>query len=452
MLIKKILLVNRIQSIVILIVVSIAVFVDVNLKASSNFENNNIEILYNDSIYESMESALSNPELVFHLNLSNKKLTELPIGLEKLVNLKELDLSNNMLTKLNTKLTELEHLESLLLENNQFYEFPSEVIEVKNLKNLNLSDNKINFIPKELWTTKLQTFLFANNLIEIAPKEFWEMESLIKHQSEFGKFKFGVLSENCRVFNYENKLGIMDSTGNIILQTNYYCSDYLIPKFENGSCLVLLKDEDSYYAKIGIIDKKGNLVVKTNYLFEEATCNNYLEFKCGYFPVLEIKEGKESETRIWKFMKPSGKIIFDTKLETGSCTAACWFMPEYSENLCAIGNGSSFGYMDLSGKICIPMKFKSAGNFSEGLACVMMEEKKGRYYYTFINKKGEMAMNKKFYFYCEDESSALYFYGCSSKYFRFKNGLCELEIYPNNGDINQPKKVIINTKGEIVSN
>ena len=110
--IKKIVKVNRIQSIVILIVVSIAVFVGVNLKASSNFENNNFEILYNDSIYESMESALSNPELVFHLNLSNKKLTELPIGLEKLVNLKDLDLSNNMLTKLNTGLTELEHLET----------------------------------------------------------------------------------------------------------------------------------------------------------------------------------------------------------------------------------------------------------------------------------------------------------------------------------------------------
>ena len=45
-----------------------------------------------------------------------------------------------------------------------------------------------------------------------------------------------------------------------------------------------------------------------------------------------------------------------------------------------------YGYIDLRGKVVIPIKYTTASDFSEGLAVVELEE------YGFINKQGRMVI------------------------------------------------------------
>lgn len=62
-----------------------------------------------------------------------------------------------------------------------------------------------------------------------------------------------------------------------------------------------------------------------------------------------------------------------------------------AQQLAVVGKGKNFGYMDPSGKIVIPIEYKAAGNFSDGLAAVNVNGKWG-----FINSSGNMVIEPKF--------------------------------------------------------
>jgi hypothetical protein len=151
----------------------------------------------------------------------------------------------------------------------------------------------------------------------------------------------------------------------------------------------------------------------------------------------------------WTFINSKGNKVFTSKFRAGACTAACEFMPQFSEDLCVVEDENGrFGYMDKTGKVVIPMKFSWACNFSEGLACVIVNESKNNYYFSFIDKSGNEAINKRFYFYEEDIFEVQNMTGCSARSVSmFKNGVCEM-ISHGGGDVNN---FFINRAGEKIS-
>jgi hypothetical protein len=102
--------------------------------------------------------------------------------------------------------------------------------------------------------------------------------------------------------------------------------------------------------KWGFIDTTGNLVIP--YQFDEVATDNYTGFA------------------------PPGYNFFLLKP-----------FRNFSEGLCAIRIGASWGYIDKAGKVVIPLQYDSAGTFSEGLACVRKGDKIG-----YIDKAGKVVI------------------------------------------------------------
>ena len=67
-------------------------------------------------------------------------------------------------------------------------------------------------------------------------------------------------------------------------------------------------------------------------------------------------------------------------------------MRDFSEGLAASNYKGRWGYIDLNGNKIIDFKFRSAYNFSFGLALVQSFD----YSYFFINKKGQKAIEIPF--------------------------------------------------------
>src|SRR6187551_1758848 len=77
-------------------------------------------------VFRSMESALQEPERVYRLNLSKKKLKSVPPEISRFSNLKELDLSKNKIKELPAQIGDLKNLEILNLSSNDLVDLPEE--------------------------------------------------------------------------------------------------------------------------------------------------------------------------------------------------------------------------------------------------------------------------------------------------------------------------------------
>ena len=99
-------------------------------------------------VFNSIEDANQNPEIVYDLNLSGQNLSEIPLNLLKFKNLKKLDLSSNNISILQKKIKLPENLELLNFSNNQLTEFS--IFPLKKLKVLNLQKNKLVHIDENI--------------------------------------------------------------------------------------------------------------------------------------------------------------------------------------------------------------------------------------------------------------------------------------------------------------
>jgi WG containing repeat len=75
----------------------------------------------------------------------------------------------------------------------------------------------------------------------------------------------------------------------------------------------------------------------------------------------------------------SGKFLAPT-WERDSRPTPMW---GYSEGLAVVENSGQWGYIDRTGRVVIPLQFKYAGNFEDGIAKVLLGDK-----YFFIDKTG----------------------------------------------------------------
>ncbi|WP_010297605.1 leucine-rich repeat domain-containing protein [Candidatus Odyssella thessalonicensis] len=84
------------------------------------------------------------------LNLSHNDIAYLPEEIGILSNLEELILDNNHLTALPKSLLQLKKITRLCISNNQLDEVPSRIYELKSLQFLGLTNNNLRTLPKEM--------------------------------------------------------------------------------------------------------------------------------------------------------------------------------------------------------------------------------------------------------------------------------------------------------------
>lgn len=135
----------------------------------------------NNNVIKQIEEAFNKNHS--YLNLSSENISELPVEIGKLKNLKSLYLENNKLTELPKEIANLESLEELILDRNNFSSIPTVVCKLSKLKKLSFSTNNIGDISEKIKNLKvsLKTLDLRNNRFSSIPAivgELYELESL----------------------------------------------------------------------------------------------------------------------------------------------------------------------------------------------------------------------------------------------------------------------------------
>lgn len=152
--------------------------------------------------------------------------------------------------------------------------------------------------------------------------------------------------------------GVFDRTGKQIIPCKYSSL-----KFVNGLIYATRGGEQ------GVLDYEGNEVLPFR----------YDEVKISKNCIQAAK--RQGDSYRWGIFSRTGK-------EMHPCTIK--YMEEESEGLIAASkDGDLWGYYDTDGDLVIPEKFKSAGDFSDGLAAVWYEGERG-----YINRKGQSTFDK----------------------------------------------------------
>lgn len=153
-------------------------------------------------IYTNLEEALKEPEKVYHLDLSKKKIQDFPMEVLKfsnlrtlklyknkidsipdeisqLKNLRELNVGMNNLTKFNVHICELTNLEKLILNQNEIQEIPAEIKNLKKLVHLDMWDNDLFVIPEEIGELKETLKVFDLQNIQFNTEEQKRIHELL---------------------------------------------------------------------------------------------------------------------------------------------------------------------------------------------------------------------------------------------------------------------------------
>ena len=132
-------------------------------------------------IYTNLEDALKNPEKVFNLDLSKKKLEEFPTDILKFTNLRKLKLSKNKIKAVPEEIKQLQNLVELDLSNNKLTEFGAGICQIITLERLILNQNYIESIPAEIKNLKNLVYLdMWDNELWFFPDELNELAETLK--------------------------------------------------------------------------------------------------------------------------------------------------------------------------------------------------------------------------------------------------------------------------------
>ena len=133
----------------------------------------------NTYIFRSVEEAMTQPDMVFRLNLSKAKLETFPAQIFLFKNLEELDLSRNKLEEVPAAIGRLVHLKKLNLANNKLVHLPDEIGELKELVFLGLNRNELEDLPLTIGHLhSLEVFELWDNELKDLPDEISELQNL----------------------------------------------------------------------------------------------------------------------------------------------------------------------------------------------------------------------------------------------------------------------------------
>lgn len=103
--------------------------------------------------FTSLEEALKEPNIACVLDLSGQGLSSVPNDIKELTKLNEISLANNKLTEFPMALTTLHDIRVIDLSDNQISQVPKEIGNLRNLYSIDLSNNKVTSFPIEEFLT-----------------------------------------------------------------------------------------------------------------------------------------------------------------------------------------------------------------------------------------------------------------------------------------------------------
>jgi len=186
------------------------------------------------------------------------------------------------------------------------------------------------------------------------------------------------------------KVGFIDAAGQFKIPATF---DEALP-FSEGLAAVQVDN------KWGFIDTEGHLVIRPQYAgayyFREgvATVDSELGTQIvdksgatvsdAFETVDFVAEGRVPvlRNRKWGFLNLQGKIVIPIVYES---------MWPFSGGVAAVQRGNKWGYIDRDGKEVIPFQFDEAGPFANGLAPTKVGDESG-----FIDRAGKFVFHLKF--------------------------------------------------------
>jgi len=130
-------------------------------------------------IYKSLASITGHENEVFRVDLSKKKLNEIPSELFTLPHLQELKFNKNNLTTLPAQLAGCKELQRLEVQFNELDSMPPFLFSMKNLKKIDFGYNYISTIPDAISQLEnLEILALWDNPIEKYSRELLNMDRL----------------------------------------------------------------------------------------------------------------------------------------------------------------------------------------------------------------------------------------------------------------------------------
>ena len=157
----------------------------------------------------------------------------------------------------------------------------------------------------------------------------------------------------------DDKLGFIDSTGQVIVPPTYDDGGY----FHQGRAYV------SRSGKFGFIDALGRVVVPPKY----DTVSDFWE---GLAMV--ARQGRTG------YVNLAGKEVIPPQFERGDA---------FSESLAAVRLQGKWGFIDHSGRVTIQPRFAEPAYFWQGIAAVRLRDD----HYTVINRTGTQLVEPDYF-------------------------------------------------------
>ncbi|KAK9684507.1 hypothetical protein RND81_10G214700 [Saponaria officinalis] len=125
------------------------------------------------------DEILELDRVVRTVDLTHNKIVDVPVEINKLLNMQRLILADNLIERLPMNLGKLQYLKIMTLDSNRLTGLPDELGQLIRLEQLSVSRNLLTYLPETLGSLRNLRFLNAsNNQIKYFPESIGSCFSL----------------------------------------------------------------------------------------------------------------------------------------------------------------------------------------------------------------------------------------------------------------------------------
>ncbi|WP_248928508.1 WG repeat-containing protein [Paenibacillus hamazuiensis] len=219
-------------------------------------------------------------------------------------------------------------------------------------------------------------------------------------------YNLSSFSEGLAAFKTNSETGYMDKSGEVVLTLS---NSFFVHSFKDGVAQI------SDGRKIGLIDTSGNVIIEPQYDLMTAFDDNGLS--------QSVKDGT------LRFIDKTGQEMISTFPYTGSYG--------FSEGMAPVHKNGVWGFIDLAGEEVIPLQYKHAFKFRNGVAQVKKKGENGEVW-GVVDKNGKEIIPPQFY-------------NIRPEYFNnFSEGLEPVEMRTQTGGATTSKWGYIDRTGKLI--